>query len=456
MTTAYGQISYPGQIARPRAVAREDRVLLWLAALPAGIGLFLPYGRIRLEPFYFYYHDIFTVVFLLFAAKYRVRKNTHQVLNIFSWILIGAFFVGFFVSLIMSGASLRLFLYTFEYTIYIYYAKRVYELVRGGHLNLRRYATIISYFALLNALFGVIQYLLTIISPSLSVGFTNAFHKLFFIPYNFSSVVRRWQRDLVRIVGTWEVAVDYAGMMVCSVPIVLISGLKSARKIFILACIVTAIVLTGTRHAWLSLLGLLMIYIFYGFSFKKAYYRNILGLLVILAIVYLLVSAMSGGKGRLAGADDILEKRIEHTRDRGMEDVSVSIRLFKGPQRFFAYLKENPLIFFVGLGQGDEAYVKSVGMKVHEYRLQSGFVSNSWLLILRGNGIFAFIGLLGIHLYLLKRRYRKPEILAFVAMSACILFAGNYAYHMVRCWRIIMLTVFIGWMLLPPIARARP
>jgi len=175
-----------------------------------------------------------------------------------------------------------------------------------------------------------------------------------------------------------------------------------------------------------------------------------LGIFIFVLIATILVSAITETRdSAVMGITDAIESRIfSRSYDEGVEDSSFQARYIDGTQHYFDFVKDNPasLIFGYGLGK-DQNAGQQAGMStsaiVTTNAQNNGFVSNSWLLVSWQFGLWGFIGLVILHVGLLRSR---DVFLSGTAIIIGLIFlADNYAIATPRAFFLLISMLSLGW-----------
>lgn len=432
-------------LQRQRALVNR---LNWLACLPIMMLAIAPYGRIKISPGYINFHDALLLIFLVYAHQFTAKKNRN---TIYIFLTVSAqisFAIGFFSTIIRYGPNLRLYLYFFEYVLYLYYAKRLYDLSRAGLINPRRIASAILYGSAASASFGIMQYITTFFSPKLAAMWLNAYYKLFSIPTDYTLYLNLWMGGhLARITGPWLHSITYGAMLLVGLTFLPIADIKAGRKVTIAGIIIIPIILTGTRHVWLGLLLLFLNYLLGGKISLTRRAKSILTVGIAVGILALFSSFFKSGESSISTVDEILNNRLGRTFEQGLKDSSFTARFIKGPKRFYKAIKDDPSIILFGSNYSGKFSVRKSDplYDMGNFVEESGFASNSFLLMITGTGILGFVAIVGMHLFPLQKRYRNLEVLQMLSISSLLWVFDNYVFVFTRIFMFMMVLMAFAW-----------
>ena len=438
-----------------RRRALVSRKLTWLAALPLGLVWALPFGRVDLSPIYLNYHDLAIGFFFVFAYSLRVHGKGSKFFSFFMYIFIFSLCMGFIVTLIRWGGNLKLYLYAVEYIAYALFAKRVYDLNKAGLIRMERLAEFVSYFIFISAMTGVVQYLILFFMPGTAESLTLKFYQFFNMPTEYAEILEKFgEGKLVRIRGAWMIPTTYSGMLLAGLPIVALSDLRAVRKIFFISIVIITILLTGSRHAWVGLILLLIIFLLSGKANIARWMVNIGIILATLSLIWIfssVITTKSDIGSDVSDFEDIVTSRFERTMEQKAEDSSIQIRFVYGPRRFFNALREDYSIFFFGVGvSARHVAYERIGSDTAEFFRTTGFVSNSFLLVLRAVGILGFIAVLALHIFPITNRRRSFYSIVIGVAMFLLWNSGNYVFLVSRSFLVMMALLSFSYMTLKP------
>lgn len=428
------------------SVVEKHSLLEFKAALPVIVCFLLPLVQVGGV---LYLYDI-CIAYSLIVLGFPKVKNVY--INKFdsAWrLLIIAVGIGCVSALIRSGFQLITLKYTAQYFFSLLYIRSLLLNVLAGRTDLKKVANYISIAGAILGVLAISQYLLFQTNPSLAENLYRSYLKL--SGWNTRFFELRYLTSIhasgnLRIIGTWDVATTFGGMLVLSATWMFYTSWSSRSKNIAIVVMSLAILMTNSRHAWI-----INAFIIWGLSKTVITNRAVAIVISTLLIIgsITLISTMRGEES-YARKDLInqISDRLDRTRKHGIRDSSLHLRYIAGTRRFIDYAFRDPSILLFGFGIHTEKalelkYGRESFIEMSWANNSFGFVSNGWLLIWRSWGVLGLIGLIFMHSW--PRKYGPSNISIPLLVSVLIILSDNYSVHVTRCFFLIIALLSAAW-----------
>lgn len=432
--------TYPKRALSPNERASFGASIL--LALPLLTCILLPLPQIGNLV---YLYDLVTAaVVAQFMLNSKLGSDRRGIVGLFAMFGAAAV-VSFLAGMFWTGPSLRPLQILTQNVLAVLYALCVYLAISSGGANLRVVAACFVYGALAQSFILVAQGIGFRVAPDLTFqvykayldfsGFDSRFYETKF-------VAEVANNGYARVMGTWDISTTASGMVAALLlPIVLLQW-KLWWKLAAVSFVALALFETGSRHSWI-LVALVFLAII------VVSLRSLLVLIPVViagAVIVALSLSDIGGTEIEDGSTDQFRLRVQRTLDQGVEDSSLQLRYVVGTQRFVNGVAANPSIALFGFGAATEKTLwESLGPVAFESAAfesyQWGFVSNSWLQVIRNFGILGFLSWAGLVGGIFKARAPYSNLAGWFMIV--LIGSDNYAAEVQRCILIILAVMAI-------------